>query len=180
MGLRILADLVKLRGQSSTFSFFELYLKLGNIRLERLLPVYVDHGGLEIVQGMVPFAPLLAGQAIVLLVLSSFMTDPKQVPSHAVAAAGIASFTIVMSVVMCIVVLGPELTMKLNTPIFVTIRAIDIMDFIQNLDVFFIFIAIFGTVIKLSSYAFVASYEMSKWLNLKTGSPWFGLSYPLL
>ncbi|MCK8489912.1 spore germination protein [Paenibacillus sp. MBLB2552] len=155
--------------------FLSFILNWGNIRLERLLPVYVDHGGLEIVQGMVPFAPLLAGQAIVLLVLSSFMTDPKQVPSHAVAAAGIASFTIVMSVVMCIVVLGPELTMKLNTPIFVTIRAIDIMDFIQNLDVFFIFIAIFGTVIKLSSYAFVASYEMSKWLNLKNWKPmvWF-------
>jgi spore germination protein KB len=68
---------------------------------------------------------------------------------------------------MCTMVLGPELTMKLNTPIFVMIRAIDIMDFIQNLDVFFIFIAIFGTVIKLSCFAFVASYEMSQWLKLK-------------
>ncbi|GMK47475.1 hypothetical protein PghCCS26_46050 [Paenibacillus glycanilyticus] len=57
--------------------------------------------------------------------------------------------------------------MKLNTPIFVMIRAIDIMDFIQNLDIIFLFIAIFGTVIMLSSFAFVASYEMSQWVNLK-------------
>ncbi|WP_317981432.1 GerAB/ArcD/ProY family transporter [Paenibacillus glycanilyticus] len=142
-------------------------LNWGNIRLERLLPVYVDHGGLAIFQGMLPFAPLLGGQAIILLVLSSFMTDPKQVPSRSVAAAGIASFMIALSVMICIVVLGPELTMKLNTPIFVMIRAIDIMDFIQNLDIIFLFIAIFGTVIMLSSFAFVASYEMSQWVNLK-------------
>ncbi|MGO4546688.1 endospore germination permease [Paenibacillus sp. 2TAB23] len=160
--------------------FISIIFNLGNIRLDRLLPVYVDHGGLTILKSMAPHAPLLGGEAIILLVLTSFMTNPKQVPSRSAGAAGVSSIMVLLTVMMLIVVLGPELTIKINTPFFVLIRAIDIMDFIQNLDVLFIFISIFGIVVKLSTYSFIASYEMAQWLNIENWKRMVWIVVPII
>ena len=47
------------------------------------------------------------------------------------------------------------------------VKTIDILDFIQNVDIFIIFVWIFGVTAQLSLYLFVANYETAQWFHVK-------------
>ncbi|MDF2652584.1 MAG: spore germination protein [Paenibacillus sp.] len=150
-------------------------LGLGNLKWIRLLPVYSDSGWVTILKGALPHASFLA-ESFMLLVIVSFMHNPQKAPSRSILGISIVSFITVITTIMVITVFGPNFSVKLRTPSFMFMRTIDILDFIQNIDVFIIILFIFGAIAKLSLYLFITSYELANWFKMKNWRSiiWFG------
>jgi spore germination protein KB len=89
---------------------------------------------------------------------------------------GIVAFMVISATIMVLLVFGPNVSAKLRFPYFMLVRSIDILDFIQNVDIFVIFIWIFAVFAKISLYLFITSYEMANWFNVKNWRRfiWFG------
>jgi spore germination protein KB len=142
-------------------------LSIGNVRWHHLLPVYSDSGWVNILQGSLLPASF-HGETFMLLVLVSFMQNAQKAPSRAVLGVGIANFMVFIATIMVLLVFGPNFSAKLRFPYFMLIRSIDILEFIQNVDLLVLFIWIFGV---------ITSYEVAKWLKVKDWRKiiWFGI-----
>jgi spore germination protein KB len=150
-------------------------LNIGNVRWHQILPIYSDSGWVNILKGSI--LPLsFHGETFLLLVLVAFMKHPQKAPSRAMYGVGLANLMVFMATIMVILVFGPNFSAKLRFPLFMLVRSIDILDFIQNVDLLVLFIWIFGIFVKLSIYSFITSYEAAKWLKVKDWRKmiWFG------
>jgi spore germination protein KB len=150
-------------------------LNVRNINWHNLLPIYSDSGLLPILKASFSPAFWFAGPFI-LLVIVSFMEKPVKAISKTMLGVGISIFMVFTATLMVLLVVGSNLAAKLRFSFFISIRTIDILDFIQNVDILIVFIWIFGMSAQLSLYFFVASYETSKWFKVKNWRPisWFG------
>lgn len=137
-----------------------------NVRWAHLLPVYSESGWVTILKGALMPASYLA-ESFTLLVIVAFMNNPRKAPSRSVLGTGMVALIVFIATFMVILVFGPNVSAKLRFPYFMMVRAINIMEFIQNIDVFVIFIWIFGVFTKLALYLFIGSYETAIWLNIK-------------
>jgi spore germination protein KB len=150
-------------------------LNIGNADWHNLLPVYVDSGWVNILKGSLRPSFWFAGP-FTLLVIISFMQNPQKAIAKSMLGVGINIFMVLTATLMVLMVFGPNLAAKIRFSYFMYVRTIDILNFIQNLDIFTIFIWIFGVTIQLSLYLFVASYETAQWFNVKEWKKiiWFG------
>jgi spore germination protein KB len=155
--------------------FVSFILSIGNVRWHHLLPVYADSGWLNILKGSIPAASYL-GESFFLLAIVSFMHNPQKAPLRSMIGVGLTAFIILITTIMVILVFGPNFSVNLRFPYFMLIRSIDILNFIQNVDLFVIFVWIYGMFAKLSLYLFITSYEAANWLNVKDWRRiiWFG------
>jgi spore germination protein KB len=150
-------------------------LSLGNVRWHQLLPVYADSGWLNILKGSI-FPGTFFGESFILLVIVSFMDNPKKALSRSMLGVGLTAFMVLTATIMVLLVFGPNFSANLRFPYFMLTRSIDILNFIQNVDLIVIFIWIFGVFAKLSLYLFITSYEVANWFNVKDWRRiiWFG------
>lgn len=143
-----------------------LLLSVQNIEFKRILPIYADSGFFSILKGSIyPFSIL--GEVIFLLVLFPFINQPKMGAIKAawgLAVISILTMTIVLSTIMTF---GSEITAKLQYPTFDVIRYINIMNFIQNLEIIAVLVWILSIFIKISVYFFITSYSTAQFLKLK-------------
>ncbi|KIL40448.1 hypothetical protein SD70_13645 [Gordoniibacillus kamchatkensis] len=137
-----------------------------NLRWNHLLPVFSESGWVTIFKGSLMPASYLA-ESFTLLVIVSFMNNPRNAPSQSMLGVGMVALMVFIATFMTILVFGPDVSSKLRFPFFMMVRSINIMEFIQNIDVFVIFVWIFGVFAKLALYLFIGSYEMAAWLNIK-------------
>ncbi|WP_099156962.1 GerAB/ArcD/ProY family transporter [Virgibacillus ndiopensis] len=150
-------------------------LNVRNVEWHHLFPIYTDSGWIDILKGSLPPAFWFAGPFI-LLVIVAFMEKPKKAISTAMLGIGITVFMVSAATLMVLLVFGPDLAAKLRFSFFVSIRTIDILDFIQNIDILIVFIWVFGVTAQLSLYFFIASYETAQWFKVKDWRKfiWFG------
>jgi spore germination protein KB len=150
-------------------------LSIGNVRWHQLLPVYSDSGWINILKGSILPASFL-GESFMLLVIVSFMHQPKKVLSRSMLGIGMAALMVFIATFLVVLVFGPNFSANLRFPYFMLIRSIDILNFIQNVDLLVLFVWIFGMFVKLSLYLFITSYEMAHWFNVKDWRRiiWFG------
>jgi spore germination protein KB len=141
-------------------------LSIGNIRWHQLLPVYSDSGWTNILKGSFIPASFL-GEIFMLLVIVSFMHHPQKALSRSMLGVGTAAFIVFIATILVLLVFGPNFSAKLRFPYFMLIRSIDILNFIQNVDLLVLFFWTFGVFVKVSLYLFITSYEMAKWFNVK-------------
>ncbi|MBO7743173.1 endospore germination permease [Paenibacillus sp. MWE-103] len=141
-------------------------LNIVNADWHNLLPVYADSEWKNIVKGSLGPAFWFPGP-FTLLVVIAFMNNPKQALSKSMLGVGITVFMVFASTLMVLMVFGPDLAAKIRFSYFLYVRTINVLNFIQNIDIFFMFIWIFGVTVQLSLYLFVASYELGQWLNHK-------------
>ncbi|MFB5195830.1 endospore germination permease [Neobacillus sp. KR4-4] len=146
-----------------------------NLKLHNLLPFYADSEWMNILKGSIAPAYWFSGP-FVLLVIVSFVQNTKKVLSKSILGVGITIFVIFTATLIVLLVFGPNLSTKLRFPYFSAVRTIDILNFIQNADIFLMFIWIFGVIAQASLYFFIASYEMANWINVKDWRKiiWFG------
>ncbi|MBO7743549.1 endospore germination permease [Paenibacillus sp. MWE-103] len=147
-----------------------------NLRWERVLPVYYDNGWQQIAKGAVPLTTLLGGESLLLLVLVAFMAHPRKASLLSSIAIAGTILPFVVITVLSLAVFGPALAARLQDPFFSYMRTVDIMEFIQQIDIFMFSLWIFGITAILSVHLFVVSYEMSLWLKLKN---WYALIWIL-
>ncbi|MCZ8512170.1 endospore germination permease [Paenibacillus filicis] len=150
-------------------------LNAPNVKWDQLLPVYSDSGWVNILKGALTPASYLA-ESFMLLVIVSFMHNPRKAPSRSMLAIGLNTLILFIAAFMVVLVFGPNVSGKLRFPYFMMVRSIDIMNFIQNVDIVVVFIWIFGVFTKLSIYLFITSYEMAQLINIKDWRKiiWFG------
>ncbi|REE88550.1 spore germination protein KB [Paenibacillus taihuensis] len=141
-------------------------LNVSNADWHNLLPVYVDSGWISIIKGSVGPAFWFPGP-FTLLVLIAFMKNPQQAISKSMIGLGITVSMVLVATLMVLMVFGPNFASKIRFTYFMYVRTIDILNFIQNVDIFFMFIWLFGVTAQLSLYLFIASYEMAQWFNVK-------------
>ena len=141
-------------------------LNIQDIEWHHLLPVYFDSGWVNILKGSLGPAFWFPGPFI-LLVIISFVQKPRKAFSKSLLGVVITIFMVLTATLMVLLILGPNLSAKIRFSYFVFVRNTDILDFIQNIDVFIMFIMVFGVVAQLSLYFFIASYEIANWFQMK-------------
>jgi spore germination protein KB len=154
-------------------------LNIGNVDWHNLLPVYADSGWINILKGSLGPAFWFPGP-FTLLVIVAFMQNTQKAVSKSILGVGITILMVFMATIMVLMVFGPELASKIRFSYFTYVKTVDILNFIQNMDIFFMFIWIFGVSAQLSLYLFVASYEMAQWLNVKNWRRIIWVSAPII
>jgi len=143
-----------------------LVLSISNMDVNRIMPILSDkdfgaifHGGLT---------PLsFFGESVVVLMLISFMAEPKKGPKIAVIALVISSMLVTFMALAVLFIFGGQVAGNLRFPAFDAASVISLMDFIQNLEILAVLIWIISVFIKLSVYVFVASYGTAKFFKMK-------------
>lgn len=150
-------------------------LNVQNMELHNLLPLFSDSGWVNIFKGSIAPAFWFPGP-FVLLVIVSFIQNPENAYSKTIIGVGITIIMVLTATLMVLLVFGPNLSAKIRFSYFVSIRTIDILDFIQNLDIFIMFVWVFGVIAQSSLYLFIASYEMANVLKVKDWQKltWYG------
>ncbi|MFF2448795.1 endospore germination permease [Neobacillus sp. NPDC058068] len=146
--------------------FALLILSAQNVDLLRILPVFSDTGIQRIWKGtLIPLAFL--GESVMVLMLISFMDQPKKGLKSAVWGITAAACFISTVTLWVLMTLGPELTAKLRHPVFDTVSYISVMDFIQNLEIIAVLVWILSVFIKLSLYFFFVCYGTAQLFKVK-------------
>lgn len=141
-------------------------LNIGSLKGGNLLPMYAYSGWVHILKESASPVSFIA-EATVILAVIPFVKQPRQVYSRALIGVGLTGAMTVLATIMVLLVFGPDVAAKLKFPYFMLVRYINILDFIQNIDIFVIFIWIFGLLARLSLYLFISSYETAQWLRIR-------------
>lgn len=148
-------------------SFGPILLMIGLMNWRYLEPVYVDSGWFNILKGILPTSADTMGGAMMPLMLTAFMSSPIKASSRALWAMGLSSLWIVLASAATVLIFGPYLSPLLTLPWVACIRSISILDFIQNIDAFAVFVYAFTHFVALSTSLFVTSYGIAEWANVK-------------
>lgn len=154
-------------------------LNLGNIEWHYLKPFYADSGWQEILKTSYPPASFF-GESFILLVIVSYMDKPRKAASASLIGIAVTLLFVLAATVMCLLVFGPDVAAKLRFPYFMLVRTIDIFNFIQNLDIFVIFIWVFGVFAKLSFYLFLTSSEIARSVRIQNWRKLIWFSAPMI
>ncbi|REE81479.1 spore germination protein (amino acid permease) [Paenibacillus taihuensis] len=136
-------------------------LNLGNIEWHYMKPFYADSGWQAILKASYPPASFF-GESFMLLVIVSYLDKPRKAMPASLLSVAITLLFVIAAAITCLLVFGPNVAAKMRFPYFMLVRTIDIFNFIQNLDIFVIFIWVFGVFAKLSFYLFLTSSEMAR------------------
>lgn len=154
--------------------FVSFLFNVDKTNWQYLLPVYADTGWRTILKGAIRPAFWFSGP-FTLLVIVAFIQNPKKALSKSMIGVGITVIMVVTATLMILMIFGPNLAAQIRFSYFIYVRTIDIFNFIQNLDIFIIFVWIFGVTAQLSLFLFVSSYETAQWFNIKSWrrTSWF-------
>jgi spore germination protein KB len=146
--------------------FVQLFLNPQDMDFRRILPVYADSGWLPILKGTFYSVNYMADPSIILMLF--FFAKNKRTASRAILwATSIAMFWGVLGTLVLLFVTGPTIATELVVPIYSLTKFVSILNFIQNIDAFFIPLWLLGAFIKLSIYLFILSYGLSEWTGFQ-------------
>jgi spore germination protein KB len=143
-----------------------LALNVTNLHLSLALPVYADSGAMSILKGSFVNASFL-GESMMIMMLTPFVTRSQKLMKPTLLAIAVPSLIAVVISFMVIATFGSHIGSTLIFPYFSMVRFINYLDFIQNMDVWIVFIWIFSVFVKLSIYLFINSYGAAQLLGLK-------------
>ncbi|MDF2963284.1 MAG: spore germination protein [Paenibacillus sp.] len=145
-----------------------LLLNATNLRLKLLLPIYADTGLMSVLKGSLTNASFL-GESIMIMMMTPFLLKPERSLRPALLSILLPSILVTVSTIMVITTFGIQMGGQFFYPYFTMVRFISFLDFVQNMDVWIIFIWIFSVFVKLSLYLFINSYGTAQLLTIKNG-----------
>ncbi|MBB6734660.1 endospore germination permease [Cohnella zeiphila] len=154
-------------------------LNIGNVNLSNLFPVIADTGWKNILKAAYPPASFFGESFLLLVIVSMVQRSDKALLRSMTSIITIVGIVLV-STIMVLFVFGPNVSAKMRFPYFTLVRSINILDFIQNVDIFVLFIWVFGVCAKISFYLFLTSFEMANCLGLKNWRKVVWFSAPLI
>ncbi|SDX50618.1 endospore germination permease [Paenibacillus sp. CF384] len=149
-----------------TFYFAILFLNPQDMNIKRILPIYADSGWHSILNGALLSCNYMVDPSIVLMLF--FFAENKRTASRAILWG--TTVSMVWGLITTLVVLsvtGPFLAAQLVVPVYSLTKFVYILNFVQNIDAFFIPLWLFGAFIKLSIAMFILSYGLSEWTGFK-------------
>lgn len=142
-----------------------LFLNITNIHLRLLLPIYADTGATKILKGSLTNASFL-GESILIMMIFPFLKKPDRAMKPILLAILLPSLIGVITAAMIVSTFGVELGGEIHYPYFSMVRFIAFLEFVQNMDVWIIFVWIFAVFVKMSLYLFVNSYGIAQLLHI--------------
>lgn len=152
-----------------------ILLNAGNTDISNLFPVFADTGWRSILKASYPPASFF-GESFLLLAIVSMVQHRSKALSRSMTGLMTTVALVTASTVMVLLVFGPNVSAKMRFPYFMLVRSINILDFIQNVDILVLFIWVFGVCAKISFYLFLTSSELAHCLGVKNWRKvvWFG------
>lgn len=146
--------------------YVQHFLNPQDMDVKRIMPIYADTGWQAIIQGALGCYPYLVDPSIILMLY--FFAENKKTASRAIMwGTGIAMLWGVLTALALLFVAGPDLASVLSVPVYSLTKFVTILNFIQNIDAFFIPLWLLGAFVKLSLCLFILSYGLSEWTGLK-------------
>ncbi|WP_186445590.1 GerAB/ArcD/ProY family transporter [Paenibacillus cremeus] len=141
-------------------------LNVPNLRPSLLLPIYADSGAIAILKGSFVNASFL-GESMMIMMLVPFITNSQKMLKPTLLAICVPSLIAVFTAIFVIMTFGTNVGSTLIFPYFSMVRFINYLEFIQNMDVWIMFIWIFGVFVKLAIYLFINSFGTAQLLGIK-------------
>jgi spore germination protein KB len=133
---------------------------------KRILPVYADSGWIHIVKGTFVSFNYLVDPSIILMLF--FFAENKRSASRAILwGTAVPILWGILATLVLLFVTGPKMAAVLIVPVYTLTKYVSILNFIQNIDAFFIPLWLLGAFIKLSVCLFILSYGLSEWTGIK-------------
>ena len=146
--------------------FVQLVLNPQDMDARRILPVFVDTGWLPILRGTFYSFNYLVDPSIILMLY--FFAENKRTASRAILwGTGVSMLWGILSTLVLLFVTGPNIAPKMVFPVYSLSKFVSILNFIQNIDAFFIPLWLLGSFIKLSVCLFILSYGISEWTGFR-------------
>jgi spore germination protein KB len=155
---------------------FILIVASGLIDFNNLKPV-LEEGMLPVLRTVVTqtlYFPF--GQVIVFIMIFPYVNSPKKIKVTGLCALGLSGINLAITMIINIAVLGTNLTSRSVFPLLSTVQSIQVADFLERLDVFFMFLLIISGFIKLSIFFYAFLIGTADLFKMKTSSQ---LVYPL-
>ncbi|MUG87136.1 endospore germination permease [Paenibacillus timonensis] len=146
--------------------FVQLFLNPQDMDFKRVLPIYADSGWFHIVKGAFKAYSYMVDPSIILMLF--FFVEIKRTAARAILwGTAIPILWGVLAALVLISVTGPVIGAELITPVYTISKFVSILNFVQNIDAFFIPLWLLGAFIKLAVGLFVLSYGLSEWTGFK-------------
>jgi len=146
--------------------YVQLFLSPQEVEVNRILPIYADSGWLHILKGTLYSFNYMVDPSIILMLF--FFAENKRTASRGILlGTAIAMLWGVITTLVIVFITGPNISAEMVIPVYSLTKFVSILDFIQNIDAFYITFWVFGAFIKLSVCMFILSYGLSEWTGLK-------------
>lgn len=139
------------------------------IGITNLEPVLARGMGPVLRGSIVPIA--VGIRFLVLAVLIPSIDRPKKILRTALGSIGVSTVIIVLTVVVVLVILGPEPGSQSSFPLFSAIRGLQVSEFLERIDPILIFAWGFGTFISLSVFLYCAAISLSQIIGVANYRP---------
>ncbi|MFL0498776.1 GerAB/ArcD/ProY family transporter [Priestia megaterium] len=116
-------------------------------------------------------------EAIVFTMILPYLNNPKKAKVTMLCATGLSGINLVITMLINISVLGVDLTARSQFPLLSTVQTIQVADFLERLDVFFMLAMVIGIFFKISVLFYAAVIGTANLFKIKSPSR---LSYPLV
>ncbi|MDQ0300244.1 spore germination protein KB [Salibacterium salarium] len=155
---------------------FILVVVSGLIEINNLKPVLEEGMGtvLKTVITETWYVPF--GEIIVFTMIFPYVNKPRKIKVACLSALALSGINITITTAISISVLGVDLVSRSQFPLLNTIQAIQVAEFLERLDVFFMVGLIMAGFFKISIYFYAAVTGLSNVFNTKETSK---LVYPL-
>jgi len=116
------------------------------------------------------------GEAIVFSMILPYLNNPKKAKATMLCATGLSGINLTITMLINISVLGVDLTARSQFPLLSTVQSIQVADFLERLDVFFMLALVIGGFSKISILFYSAMIGTANLFKIKSPSQ---LSYPI-
>lgn len=146
--------------------YVQLFLNPQDMELNRILPIYADSGLIHILKGTFNSFNYMVDPSIILMLF--FFAENKRTASRAILwGTAVSMIWGVLTTLVLLFVSGPNMAAELVVPVYSLSKFVSILNFVQNIDAFFIPLWLLGAFIKLSIGLFILSYGLSEWTGFK-------------
>jgi spore germination protein KB len=115
-------------------------------------------------------------EALVFTMILPYLNNPKKAKVTMLCATGLSGMNLIITMLINISVLGVDLTARSQFPLLSTVQTIQVADFLERLDVFFMLAMVIGIFFKVCVLFYAAVIGTANLFNIKSPSR---LSYPL-
>ncbi|QTL52220.1 MULTISPECIES: GerAB/ArcD/ProY family transporter [Priestia] len=115
------------------------------------------------------------GEAIVFTMILPYLKNPKKAKVTMIWATGLTGINLTITMIVNLSVLGVDLTARSQFPLLSTVQSIQVADFLERLDVFFMLALVIGGFFKISVLFYAAVIGTANLFKIKSPSR---LSYP--
>ncbi|MFC3884489.1 GerAB/ArcD/ProY family transporter [Bacillus songklensis] len=116
------------------------------------------------------------GEAIVFAMILPYLNNPKKAKITGLFALGLSGINLALAMAINIGVLGVDLTSRSQFPLLSTIQTIQVADFLERLDVYFMLALVIGGFFKISVFFYAAVTGIASLFSIKETSR---LTYPI-